>query len=93
MRTKIDMEKKDLTILKEQLKETGQSMMFGSIAILAIVFAGNMMEKTFNLPSLFSTLVNYIAPWAFALMEVALIIKFIKLKRTIKKLDVQTKDR
>ncbi|MGQ7230556.1 hypothetical protein [Bacillus cereus group sp. Bce029] len=80
------MKNKELEILEEQLKENNSSLFLGSIATFIVIFAGNSMVKTFNIPSLLVILIVYVAPWIVALPVVSSIIKDIKIKRAMKKL-------
>ncbi|MDG1604622.1 hypothetical protein P7D05_17645 [Bacillus paranthracis] len=75
--------KKDINILKEQLNESASFVLLGSIAILVVLFAGNTMGEIFVLPSLLSILVVNVAPWILSLIEILLIIRYLKIKRDI----------
>ncbi|PEI44602.1 hypothetical protein [Bacillus pseudomycoides] len=78
------MEKKELTISKEQLNENSKSMIIIGLASLITIMVGNLLKTDF--PGWFTILVDYVIPWIYALIMISLIIRFIKIKRNMKNL-------
>ncbi|KFN13749.1 hypothetical protein [Bacillus pseudomycoides] len=77
------MEKKDLTILKEQLNEAYMSILIAGLASFVTIILGNLLKIDF--PGWFTILVDYVIPWMYALIMIPLLIRFIKVIGNIMK--------
>ncbi|PFX35288.1 hypothetical protein [Bacillus pseudomycoides] len=76
------MEKKDLTILKEQLNATSMSIIIISSASVITIMVGYFFKTDF--PGWFTILVDYVIPWIYTLIIILLFVRIFKIKRSMK---------
>ncbi|AJQ62698.1 hypothetical protein BTT_63910 (plasmid) [Bacillus thuringiensis serovar morrisoni str. 4AA1] len=77
------MEKRELTILKIQLDETFKSIMISTLACLLTMMLSNYLHNTVKIPEWSTILIDQVIPWIYALTNIILLIKVIKIKRNM----------
>ncbi|AJA23547.1 TPA: hypothetical protein ACR3Z0_006154 [Bacillus thuringiensis] len=77
------MEKRELTILKIQLDETFKSIMISTLACLLTMMLSNYLHNTVKIPEWSTILIDQVIPWIYALTNIILLIKAIKIKRNM----------
>ncbi|KMP22713.1 hypothetical protein NSB31_27690 [Bacillus cereus] len=77
------MEKRELTALKIQLDETFKSIMISTLACLLTMMLSNYLHNTVKIPEWSTILIDQVIPWIYALTNIILLIKVIKIKRNM----------